>query len=221
MRPCAYFASSSTASARQWRCCISARSTPTSTTTTMRDSWSSRRFPSRAKIGYAEVQGEAELTLGQVELKRNNIEGANREIRPLAGSLSRSGRQARSGRHDVVARESRPSAWRHRSRARAPGRSVARIPRFRDERRNGRLPRGLRRTRSTLCSRVVSDSAASFLGAAASLRERLWLPRSRRNDDHWAGLVARAGARLPVTRLSIRRSRTAGTGRQEMRSSMR
>ena len=44
-----------------------------------------------------------------------------------------------------------------------------------------------------LCSESP-DSGASFLGAAASLRERLSLPRSRRNDGHWAQLVARARA---------------------------
>ena len=143
------------------------------------------------EIGYAEVHGEAELTLGQVELKRDNIDGAvarfDRSQEVCHEAEDKRGQAATMwwlGKVDLLRGDV----------DRARVRLAEALRAFHAFEMNVEMVGCLEDFGELMIRSQSPDSAASFLGAAASLRERLGLPRSRRNDDHWTGLLARGRA---------------------------
>ena len=141
------------------------------------------------EIGYAEVQGEAELTLGQLELKRGNIDGAvarfDRAQEVCQEAEDKRGQAATMwwlGKVDLLRGDI----------DRARVRLAEALRAFHAFEMNVEMVGCLEDFGELLICSQSADSSANFLGAAASLRERLSLPRSRRNDEHWTQLVARA-----------------------------
>jgi len=143
------------------------------------------------EIGYAEVEGEAELTLGQIELKHGNVDGAlarfDRSQEVCHGAEDKRGQAAAMW---WLAKVDLSRGDLDRARARL----AEALRAFHAFEMNVEMVGCLEDFGELMLHGESAVGSAGFFGAAASLRERLSLPRSRRNDAHWTGLVARARA---------------------------
>jgi predicted ATPase/class 3 adenylate cyclase len=141
------------------------------------------------EIGYAEVEAECELALGQLALFAGDADGA---VARFERSLEVCG-ESEDKRNEAVA-----IWWLGRVNLRA-GESIdarARLTRalraFQAFEMNTELIGCLEDFADLFTTSGAVDAAASLMGAAASLRERLALSRSPRAEEHWRGVVARA-----------------------------
>ena len=140
-------------------------------------------------IGFAEVEGECELMLGQLELGAGSLDGAvarfERSQEICRESEDKRGRAAATwwlGKVDLHRGELESARVRLRS-------ALDAFYRFEM---NAELIGCLEDFGELLTTAGAVDKAAGLMGAAASLRERLSLPRSPRAEEHWQRALARA-----------------------------
>jgi len=139
-------------------------------------------------IGFAEVEGECELMLGQLDLSADDPDSAAARFERSRGIC----RESEDKRNEAAA------IWwlgkvdlRSHDFDRARARLCGALRAFHAFEMNVELIGCLEDFGELLAAVGVSADAIKFLGAAASLRERLALPRPRRADEHWKRVVAR------------------------------
>ncbi|MDE2004375.1 MAG: tetratricopeptide repeat protein, partial [Betaproteobacteria bacterium] len=144
------------------------------------------------EIGYAEVEAESEVTLGELALFAGDADGA---VARFERSLEVCN-ESEDRRNEAVA------MWwlgRVKLRAGAPVEARVRLTQalraFQAFEMNTELIGCLEDFADLLVTTGVVDGAASLMGAAASLRERLALSRAPRAEEHWTRVVARARER--------------------------
>jgi tetratricopeptide (TPR) repeat protein len=140
------------------------------------------------EIGYAEVEGECELMLGQLELNAGDLDGAvarfERSLEVCRESDEKRGQAAATwwlGKVDLR-RGDLDSA-----RLRLNGALHA----FHTFEMNAELIGCLEDFGELISMAGAIDKAVGLIGAAASLRERLGLPRSPRAEAHWTWIITR------------------------------
>jgi tetratricopeptide (TPR) repeat protein len=140
-------------------------------------------------IGNAEVEGESELMIGQLELDAGNFTGAVAQLERSQGvcreSEDKRGQAAALwwlGKVDLRRNDYDSARLRLSGALRA----------FQTFEMNVELIGCLEDFGELHAIERGEAAAASLLGAAASLRERLSLPRALRAEDHWKRTIARA-----------------------------
>jgi tetratricopeptide (TPR) repeat protein len=144
-------------------------------------------------IGYAEVEGECELMLGQLELGADDIDAAvahlERSLEVCSNSEDKRGQAAAMwwlGRVEL----------RRDNRDGARVRLSAALRAFQTFEMNAELIGCLEDLGELYMGAAPDAKVLSLLGAAASLRERLALPRPPRGEDHWKHMLTRVRAQV-------------------------
>ena len=148
------------------------------------------------EIGYAEVEAESEATLGELALFADDADGA---VACFERSLEVCN-ESEDRRNEAVA-----TWWLGRVSLRAGEPADARLRlthalrAFQAFEMNTELIGCLEDFADLFVTTGVVDGAASLMGAAASLRERLALSRAPRAEEHWRRVVARVRERAGET----------------------
>ena len=140
-------------------------------------------------IGYAEVEGECELMLGQLELAAGNLDAAEARLEQSQEVCSSS--EDKRGQAAAMWWLGKVELRRDNFDG-AHVRLSAALRAFQTFEMNAELIGCLEDLGELYASAVSDGKAFSLLGAAASLRERLSLPRPPRAEEHWSRLLSRA-----------------------------
>ena len=165
-------------------------------------------------IDHRELEGECELLLGQISLRRGDLAGGARAIRALARSRKGRREQARRSDRPLVDRQGRHRERRPRKRAHKLGAALRAFQALRDECGGAGLPRGPRRL--SAASLGIADEAVRIYAAAAAARERLVLRRAPAQRESAGKTPLRRHARRWATRRSTRRGPRGSTWQLDM-----